>query len=330
MTAAGELWEGTRYTPEAVAKIVGPATAERLFTLTDLPHRRVRIFEERTLKGAAEWAAANRRRAGGPVIDSRVDGTTILTDAHISLRPGARAPPAFGPAQEGKGGEALDDCFLRGKDVVTRWKGLAGAGLGLASSLGLARGVLEFRAKGLEAVGGDHGVEIEIVSPGLHRLLIGIDDTDSPQGGATWALAKSATEGMEDLAILSLRLIQLYPGVPYKTTNCVGALVEAAVAPWMEEGVKIEVRDRVEALSRSQEPGLVFVEGVVLDGFLEAAAFAQRARREIVTEDDARAAAGALGAQIALDGRGLIGAVAAIGASEMGPEVADVVRTSLA
>ncbi len=324
MEARSSPFEGRPYSPQELAKLVGPAAASRVFTLTDPAHGFCRIIEERALKGAAEWAAANRRRAGGPVTASRADGRTLTTDSHLADGPGKLPAPAFGPAEEGKGGEALLDCFSRGKDVVTRWKGLAGAGLGLAASLGLAAGVLEFRASGLEGVGGNRAVEMEVVTPGLHRLLIGIDDTDTPQGGATWALARDATAGLEDMAVLSLRVVQLFPGVPTKTTNCVATLVEGAVAPWMKEAVKIEIRDRVESLAKSEEAGLAFVEGVVIDRFAEAEAFCRRARREIVLENDAQAAAHAVGAQVVLDGRGMIGAVAALGAAEMGPEAADI------
>jgi len=260
------------------------------------------------------------------VLDSRVDGATVVTDAHLAEKPGERSAPLFGPAEHGKGGEVLDDCFLRGKDVVTRWKGLAGAGLGLASSVGLARGVFEVRASGLEQAGGSGEVDLEVVTPGLNRMLFGIDDTDTPQGGATWSLARKATEGIDEMAVLQLRVVQLFPGVPHKTTNCVATLVEAAVAPWMKEVVKIEVRDRVESLSKSGEAGLAVAEGIVMERFAEAASFAARARRELVTMKDAEAAAAALGAHLLLDGRGLIGAIAALGASQMGPEAADVAR----
>jgi len=322
----GASFEGKRYAPEDLAKLVGPAAATRVFTLTDPAHACCRIIEERALKGAAEWAAANRRRAAGPVTSARVDGRTLTTDSQMADGPGQLDGPAFGPAEEGKGGEALLDCFTRGKDVVTRWKGLAGAGLGLAASFGLASGVLEFRASGLEGVGGNRAVEMEVVTPGLNRLLIGIDDTDTPQSGATWALAREATAGLEEMAVLSLRVVQLFPGVPTKTTNCVATLVEGAVAPWMKEAVKIEVRDRIESLAKSTEVGLAFAEGVVIDRFAEAEAFCRRARKEIVTEADAQAAARAFGAQVVLDGRGMIGAVAALGAAEMGPEAADLPR----
>jgi methanogenesis imperfect marker protein 11 len=314
------------YTREQLARLIGGPTAERVFTLVDLPHKRCRIVEERKVKGAAEWAAANRRRAGGPVVAARVDGLTVSTDAHLAEKPGAGPPAAFGPAEDGKGGEVLDECFTRGKDVVTRWRGLAGAGVGLAASLGLAAGVLEFRAKGLEQAGGSRAVEIEIVTPGLHRMLIGIDDTDTPISGATWALAREVTSGLEDMAVLSQRVVQLFPGVPTKTTNCVATIIEAAVAPWMKEAVKIEIRDRLEASATSDEVGLAFAEGITIDRFAEAAAFCDRARRAIVTEKDAQAAAHAIGAQVMLDGRGMIGAVAALGAAEMGPEAADLAR----
>ncbi len=312
------------YSREELRRLLGQPTATRYFSLVDLPARRCRLWEERTVLGAAQWAAANRERAGGPVVGARCIGSTLVTDARLGEGPGRAEPAAFGPAEDGKGGEALTDCYVRGKDVVTRWKGLAGAGVGLASSLGLAAGATEFRAAGLEGAGGDHDVEMEVVSPGLNRLLIGVDDTDTKDAGATWALAREATEGIEDMAVLSVRVVQLFPGVPSKTTNCVATLVEGAVAPWMKEAVKIEVRDRVESLSTSNEPGLVFAEGIVFPRWGEVAAFASRARRRIVTDDDALAAAQAVGAQVALDGRGLIGATAALGAAEMGPEAADL------
>lgn len=326
LVGEGRAFQGRQYTQAELARVVGSRAASRVFTLVDLPRNRCRIIEERALKGAAEWAAVNRRRGAGPVFDARVDGRTLITDAHLADKPGQRAPAAFGPAEEGKGGEVLDDCFTRGKDVVTRWRGLAGAGLGLAASLGLADGVLEFRAEGLEGVGGNRAVTLEVVTPALHRLLIGIDDTDTPQGGATWALARDATAGLEDMAVLELRVVQLFPGVPAKTTNCVATLVEGAVAPWMKEAVKIEVRDRLESMAKSGEVGLAFTEGLVIDRFAELASFCGRARREIVTPEDAEAAARAVGAQVMLDGRGMIGAVAALGAAEMGPEAADVGR----
>ncbi len=326
MDSRKAAFQGRAYLPEELSKLLGVRGSSRFFTLIDPAHDRLRIVEERTIKGAAEWAAANRRRGRGPVIDARVDGHTVITDASLAKRPGDAPLPNFGPAEAGQGGEVLEDCFLRGKDVVTRWRGLAGAGLGLAAALGQAPGVVEFRAEGLEGAGGKNPVRIEVVTPGLHRLLIGIDDTDTPQGGATWALARDATAGMEDMAVLAQRVVQLFPGVPTKTTNCVAALVEAAVAPWMEEAVRIEVRDRVESMAKSGEVGLAFAQGILIHGFAEAEAFLERARTGIVTEAQAEAAARAFGAQVALDGRGAIGAVAALGAAEMGPEAADLAR----
>ena len=324
MHRPGATFDGKRYERDELAKLVGPAAAHSLFTMTDPAHKVCRIVEERAFRGPAEWAAANRTRAGGPVITSKAEGRTLTTDAHLSDGPGKLAAPSFGPAEEGKGGECLADCFTRGKDVVTRWKGLAGAGLGLAGSLGLAAGTLEFRASGLDGVGGNRAVEMEVVTPGLHRLLIGIDDTDTPQSGATWALARDATAGLEDMAVLSLRVVQLFPGVPTKTTNCVATLVEGAVAPWMKEAVKIEIRDRVESLSKSQEVGLAFAEGVVIDRYAEGEAFCRRARTAIVSEEQAQAAGRAFGAQVVIDGRGMIGAIAALGAATMGAEAADL------
>ncbi len=319
-------FEGRAYTPDELAKLLGPRAATRVVTMVDAAHKRVRIVEERAVQGAAEWAAANRRRGRGPVIDARVDGHTLITDAALAEKPGTSESPHFGPADAGKGGEVLEECFMRGKDVVTRWRGLAGAGLGLAAALGMAAGTLEFRAQGLEEAGGSKPVYMEVVTPGLHHILIGIDDTDTPQGGATWALARDATAGIEDMAVLRQRVVQLFPGVPEKTTNCVASLVEGAVAPWMEEAVKIELRDRVESMSKSKEAGLAMVEGLLIHNYHEAEAFCERARSGIVTREHADATARAIGAETPLEGRGLIGAVAALGAALMGPDAADVAR----
>lgn len=326
MEAPAAPFDGKAYTREELAKLLGVSGAARIFTLVDAAHHRVRIVEERAVQGAAEWAAANRKRGKGPVVDAHVDGHTLITDAALADKAGASPAPHFGPAEAGKGGEVLEECFMRGKDVVTRWRGLAGAGLGLAAALGLAQGTLEFRAQGLEEAGGNKPVRIEVVTPGLHRILIGIDDTDTPEGGATWALARDATAGIEDMAVLRQRVVQLFPGVPHKTTNCVASLIEGAVAPWMEEAVKIELRDRVESMAKSKEAGVALVEGVLIHNFHEAEAFCERARGGMVTREQADAAARAIKAETPLDGRGLIGAVAAIGAAQMGPEAADVVK----
>lgn len=326
MDEAHAPFEGRAYSRDELAKQLGPRAATRLFTLVDAAHKRVRVVEEREVQGAAEWAAANRRRGRGPVIDSRVDGKTLITDASLSDRPGAGPAPLFGPAEAGKGGEVLEACFMRGKDVVTRWKGLAGAGLGLAASLGMSPGALEFRAEGLEHAGGSSVVRMEVVTPGLNRFLIGIDDTDTPKGGATWALARDAASAIEDMAVLRQRVVQLFPGVPEKTTNCVASLIEAAVAPWMEEAVKIELRDRVESLSKSPEVGLAHVKGLLIHNYHEAESFCEKARGGIVTREQADAAARAVGAEVPLDGRGAIGAIAALGCAQMGPEAADVAQ----
>ena len=63
----------------------------------------------------------------------------------------------------------------------------------------------------------------------MQRVLIGVDDTDTPEEGATWTLVHNIARAVEDeqSVYLSHTIVQLFP-VPYRTKNCVSIVVEFA------------------------------------------------------------------------------------------------------
>ncbi|MEM4648450.1 MAG: tRNA(Ile)(2)-agmatinylcytidine synthase [Nitrososphaerota archaeon] len=146
---------------------------------------------------------------------------------------------------------------------------------------------------------------------------IGLDDTDSRKAGCTTYVAAVAMRRLESLGARIVgypRLIRLNPSCPYKTRG------NAAIA-FKVEGIELEraeelMRSVVEELSEldeGAETGIVFLEGEP-DERLRS--FYWRAVRELVPLDDGFKVAEEAEAKLIYygSGRGIIGALAAIGA----------------
>ena len=140
--------------------------------------------------------------------------------------------------------------------------GLAGAGVGAAFCRGKADGVI--RIELLDKGGGSKVGRAAIITPKLKKVVIGIDDTDTKDAGATWTMAHNlgvelAGEGFEYLDHI---IVQLYPHNPHKTQNCVSIALTFAV----EESKKQVLIDRViEILKRdtlSDKTAIAILEGL--------------------------------------------------------------------
>ncbi|HID90659.1 TPA: DUF1743 domain-containing protein [Candidatus Bathyarchaeota archaeon] len=151
------------------------------------------------------------------------------------------------------------------------------------------------------------------------RLHIGVDDTDSPGGGCTTYIGALLVERLTRLGLRFLdypNLIRLNPNVPWKTRGN-GAIClrvegsEEQVARSIEEAVSV-VEDNADLAHEKTHPGLVFLRGEV-PGPIRL--FSETVIRDIAQKADAlklirRFGADAVGFK---KGRGLIGALAAIG-----------------
>jgi methanogenesis imperfect marker protein 11 len=305
--------EGEWLTPEEVNARFGDHWCKGFITMVDEVEGVVRIVEECTVKGTVEWDLWNRKRAAGIVENVSVEGTTLTMDARIG-----EEEPKFGPAASELGAQALRAVEVRGDEVHTRWIGLAGAGYALKVCLAQAPGVKRARFGGTGGTGGAHKAEVEIVTPVMNRLLVGIDDTDTKDEGATWALGLRLGRSIPVGRFLEHRLVQLNPRVPEKTTNCVATCLSFAVLPDELDTAKTYARKFVKEHSFSDNSSVAIFEGLRVPESVRL--FGRRAKEEYLTWEEAERIASGSGVELhTITGeRGHIGALAAIGCYDMG------------
>jgi len=151
------------------------------------------------------------------------------------------------------------------------------------------------------------------------KLHIGLDDTDSPEGGCTTYLAATLVEPLLDQGARFIdypTLLRLNPNTPWKTRGnasiCLRLEIDEAQYPVVKNIVKKRIEELGEFQCDNTNPGAVFLEGDVPDKVKE---YSLRVVRSIVEKKDALAIIN----QLELDsieyknGRGIIGALAAIG-----------------
>jgi len=299
--------------PDQITEKYGKLFCRGVYTMVDEAAGKARIVEECSAKGPVEWDAVNRRRAGGAITDIRVEGTTIIMDTIIGER-----EVRFGPASKDLGGQGLRSLRVEGEVVKTTWVGLAGASVGIGACLPQGPGTIEALYPDDAKVGGANRIEVTISTPKMVRAIFAADDTDTREKGATWVLMLKAARSAPVGHLLLHRIVQLNPNVKEKTTQCVAVGVSFAVAerdlPALKEHFIAYIREN----TFSQNTVLAFFTGLVIPPVVEA--YGQRAKREVLSVEDARAAAREGGVELVeITGpRGGIGALAGIGCHDMG------------
>ena len=287
--------------------------AKRLITLVDGRAGRARIIEECCAQGPVEWDAVNRLRAKGALEHVEVQGTTLIMDARLGV-----GDVRFGPASKDTGGQALKSVVVNGGKVETTWLGLAGASVGVGACLPQAEGVEKVEFLSDEEVGGSRAVELRLTTPLHRRLVIGIDDTDTKEKGATWVLGLRLAREMPHAVFLSHKIVQLNPHAPQKTTNCSSTALTFAVLPDFVDTAVEWARQFVAENTYSSETAMAVFEGLdVPKGLVR---FGAKAKDTILSIHDAEHEAEKAGLRmIEVTGRrGLIGAAAAIGCVDLG------------
>lgn len=151
------------------------------------------------------------------------------------------------------------------------------------------------------------------------KLHIGLDDTDSPQGGCTTYLAAVLVESLLVMGATFIgypTLLRLNPNTPWKTRGNAAMCLRLEIDESKYEQVKVLVKGLIEKYSEFQcentNPGAVFLRGDVPDSIKD---YSLRVVRLLVSKDEALE----LIKHFELDslefknGRGIIGALAAIG-----------------
>ena len=296
-------------TPGDVKQRFGPLFSKKFLVMVDEVAGRAEILEQCHARGTIEWDAMNRSRAGGAVAACAVEGSTMTIQARLG-----RYPVNFGAAAGTIGGQALEAVEVNGDEVITTWAGIAGAGVGIAACLPQAPGVIraEYPSEDDLKVGGARTNHVRIVSPLYEKVSFGIDDTDTKQEGATWVMALKCAEAclLEGVEFLDMRLIQLNPAVPNKTTNCVGSALNFAARPGSIGALREFVCTFVEEHTFSKDTGIAFSRGIRTG---QESPFHAAIKTEILTVQKAEEEAQRLGVEF-LDHNGRKGRIGALGA----------------
>ena len=256
---------------------------------------RVELVESFDCIGGAMWAAHHYQKS--PLVRSvRVVGAMMRYIIHpgtVDLTLEASKFPA-----------GISEVTVLDNRVQISYMGIGGGGVGAAVCRASACGVIEART---DPSGGGMRAGSTILLPRRERLLIGVDDTDTPEAGATWTLAHNIARTVEDDSsrYLSHTIVQLYP-VPYRTKNCVSVVCEFATT---EPQVIIErFRSLLVKYTLSPHTGMAVFSGFDPSSLLP---FGRSVKLGEVSLKDLSSIE-CRGLQIVIGGRGAMGAVAAI------------------
>jgi len=192
--------------------------------------------------------------------------------------------------------------------IQISYRGMGGGGVGATICRATADGVISSE---YDESGGGKVAGSVLTFARNTRVLIGVDDTDTPEKGATWTLVHNIAQAVSKdqkaglHRYLSHTIVQLFP-VPFRTKNCVGVVAEFATTNPQD------LINRFAALLRkytlSEKTGMAVYTGFSPDGLL---AFGEKVKRGQVDPDEAgRMEGGNL--RIIMNGRGITGAIAAI------------------
>lgn len=305
--------------PDEVRARYGPLFCKGFFTLVDEKAGKARIIEKCVSKGPGEWDLVNRRRTGGVIDRISIESDSIVMDVTIGEK-----ELNFGPVSADVGGQGLSALKVEGDEVRTTWFGIAGATVGIGACIPQCSDVIRTEYPDDFQIGGAHRAHVDIITPKMVRVIIGIDDTDTKERGASWVV--SLKLGMECPIgrFLEHKIIQLNPKVPNKTTNCCSTAVSFAVK---EEEIPALIEyavDFVRKQSYSEDAVITVFQGLEVPEKLRD--YGWSCKSVLYTTDDAIKVAEETGVQIiSVTGlKGVIGAVAAIGCFDLGERSAGI------
>ncbi len=310
-------------TPPEISKKYGTLFSKSLVTLVDERNKIVEIVEKCRARGFAEWDLANRLRASNLAYEGWVTGKTLILRARVG-----KSDVKLGPASSISGSQALEEVKIRDNYVYTTWCGISDIGIDVTACLPQARGVIKAIYPAADECNRTNSrtvKKVTIVTPKYSKLIVGIDDTDAKNKGATWLHALRAalnlTKEMKKLIILSHRIFQSYPRVPWKTAHNVSTVLVLGVPPTVSVSDVINrLVDEFKKNVFSNEACAVFYNGILIPNAIRS--FGEKVKSEVVDELEAIKLARDLGFLVAeITGRkGVIGALAGIAYYDAGIE----------
>ncbi len=193
-------------------------------------------------------------------------------------------------------------------EIEISYSGLGGGGIGATICRASANGVLR---SNLSQYGGEKKASGTIYIPKRFRVLIAVDDTDSPTTGATWTLTYNIAKSISNnrFVFLNQSLVQLYP-VPERTQNCMSTVLEFGCITNQDKNNLIELfKKMVLEYRKSENTGILVYSGFSIPKKLKEYSMLCRSQR--VTLSHAIKTANDCNVEIVINGNGLIGSLAA-------------------
>lgn len=279
------------------------APYEKVLTMVD--GDKVEIVEYHPCISGSHWLL-NQYKNNSELIDSAYrDGNKHVYSCHIGSKP-LDLKASFNAA-------GIDEIAIEGDEVKVTHSGLAGAGVGAGMCRGMGEGVKYIELH--EIGGGSKPGKATVVTPKLEKIVIGIDDTDTKEAGATWTMAHNLgvelkKEGFEYLDHI---IVQLYPHNPHKTQNCVSIALTFAVESDRKEELIEKVIEILKRDTLSDKTAIAILEGLSIPEELREYSIATKSG--MMDVETAEKTAEKLGIPlIAVTGnQGKVGALAALG-----------------
>jgi len=257
----------------------------------------VELIETTNCYGGAAWARYHYAQTSPLIVTSRALGNTtryLIKEgtSKLKLRPSVSA-----------GG--IESVIVSKDTIKVTYAGLGGGGVGATMCRALARDVIDYD---LTPAGGSKMSRGTLTLPKRFRVIVGVDDTDTKEEGATWSLVNNIAAMVDSTSIryVSHAIVQLYP-VKAKTKNCVATVVE--FASLNDDKPLKKFKRLLEELSLSEQTGMAVLKSFGAERLLN---YGNATRSGEVSISAAHEAAKDAGVEVCLDGRGVIGAIAAL------------------
>ena len=279
------------------------APYKKVITMVD--DDQVEIVEYHPCIGGSEWVVYQYERSSNLVLKSKRDGNkhTFLVKVGKS---DLNLKPSFSAA-------GIEEVSVEGDEVKIVHAGLAGAGVGAAMCRGMADGVK--RVELYDIGGGSKVGRAAVVTPKLEKIVIGIDDTDTKEEGATWTLANNVGLELNKMGFQYIDhiIVQLFPHNPNKTQNCVAIALVFAIKPGERDRIINEASKLLKKSTLSSKTSMAILDGIGIPKKLRE--YAEAAKKTMITLEEAEKTGDEIGIQFVevTGSQGKIGALAALG-----------------
>lgn len=291
-----------------LAKSAMPSSAcRRIFTTIDGDC--AEIYHECLSAGSAAFCEYHHRRAGGVLSRVSRDGTLLRERAFL----GSREVPIglFPDPSVGVTGLRRDD-----ENLVQNIRCVGGPAYSLTEMMAHAEGV-----HGVKIGRSGSFVQGEVTTRAMRFLAIGIDDTDTAEGGATFALALALHQHLstlEGVMPIGHHVVMLNPAHPGRTAGNSASFIELAAEPAVCGQIREHSLRFVSDEALSPEWGIAIKQGFTVPPDLRE--YGNRVRTGEVTREEAEEMAARHGI-FTRGGKGIIGALAAVSCIGLGNSV---------